>query len=366
MVQREQETVRFQDASREPRAFKGARRDKDLERALERRGFRRLGVVRTVATGPLTDPLVPADGDPDLGADGPVTHTDVVHVAPDGDAFVEAAHVDGTVWLRLRTVLDSGVIVETRVLPEHALPARRMLAGIRVPVLAGGDDGDRATRMAVDRGVESLLERLFGETPERHWPDRPGCGIRHQLVPMARFDTVWKAHVDWVTQVLRPGEDVVDHRSMRLFFATLRRSGHVEDAHSEVMHRITGPLGAVVMVAGVVAMVAALLLLGLDGVSTGLVTAVSVIGGWVAARWLTGDLSGWWLLVAVPVMYAVQARTGVPMAWVALGALAVLGLWVFKDVVVVAAPMRLGAFVKRRLAHPKVVPLPDLLDVYRD
>jgi hypothetical protein len=226
--------ILFLDAHRHPELIgKEAHRLREphLERALDELGFRPCGELLSVPLHAGENSYFEASdrADHEAAMDGVIT---VPMVSPDGTCFATAERAFKNDSLRLRSLLATGDIVETR------------LAWSRFPRVKCSVDPE------LEPAVNRIADTVVGVTDDRLWPNLPAAGLHRANIARESATELWARHRDHVRTISRRlRSSTVEHTSLALFLAITRRGWHVQSWHSTARNALVGPFGLMVMAA---------------------------------------------------------------------------------------------------------------------
>jgi hypothetical protein len=223
-------SILFLDAAQHPHDNLKDSRCPALETSLEQLGFRVLGQVLVIPQdiNPVRVYASPQDqAEHEAILKGTVG---TALVAGDGTAFAEPERAHDMNYLRFRSLLETGDIVETRLRPQRELP--------RLPFADPQDCQTDEQREVLVR-TDELLEQLIGRNDEGRHPYLAAAGLHRQTLADKSAAELWERHRERVREVAgRLGTSPVEHRALGQFLAMTRRGWHVQNRYTD--RRIAG------------------------------------------------------------------------------------------------------------------------------
>lgn len=199
----------------------------ELEQQLTVFGFWKVGEIAAQPRAAHENPYTGEDAE-EADQYIPNGSKNSVLISEDHTAFAEPEFGHGAHHLRFRTLLESGDIIETRL-----IPTRRPRSKLREELLEGecGEilDGDEATDIAED-GLASLLE----PSDEDAHPSYPRNGFWRKSSREQNVSRLWSIHQKWVQVVqAEVGSPPVKLSNTTQILQITRRAWHITELHSD-------------------------------------------------------------------------------------------------------------------------------------
>lgn len=217
----------YVDAAQHPLENAKDTRSPALEEALRRLGFRALGQVHCIPQEKFPNPYVELRDQVEYDAlmKGDLS---TVMVSAEGTAFAEPERSYDMDFLRFRSLLETGDIVETRLRPARNLPTKGIFADPEICQQARESEMANNIYLWVDR----LLDRLIGKNDEGNYPNLAAAGLHRENLSDQSPEEIYRRHQERVANIARKlGTSVVDHNSLDLFLAVTRRGFHVQETY---------------------------------------------------------------------------------------------------------------------------------------
>ena len=198
-------------------------------------------------------------------------------VSPDGDAFCDPECVAGVHWLRFRTVLADGAMIETRRTLDGGPPLKKVTGS-----------------QAYDARVQARFGNITHETGGHSYPQR---GYYAERLSGTAVD-VWRRHQERVAAISgRRGSRPVDHRSFDLWCTTGDRC--------MAIRREAGALAEVSAIVPILtlfaaAMIAPIAARGWWGLLADVILFVPVVRALTCVLWWWPTHAGLWLASFLP------------------------------------------------------------------